>query len=302
MVASCEGTVHHPVWPDREGAAIDCIFSVDVEDWFHILDVPSAPDLSEWDSLPSHVESSFLKLLDLFAEKEARVTCFFLGWVAEKFPHLVRIAERQGHEVASHGYAHRLVYQMGPKKFLEDASKSKSIIEDIVGHEILGYRSSGFSVTEETPYFFDGLIEAGYRYSSSVFPALRPHGGLRTAKYAPYRVSKNGAALIEFPITVKKVLSRPLCFFGGGYLRLFPYSLIRQMTLAVLREGRPVVFYVHPREVDPDHPRLPMNLTRRFKSYVNLRTTLGKIRQLITDFEVTTFEHFLAHHPGLLGE
>ena len=280
---------------------MNCIFSVDVEDWFHILDVPSTPDLSEWDSLPSHVEKNFLRLLDLFAEKNAHVTCFFLGWVAEKFPHLVRVAERQGHEVASHGYAHRLVYEMGPKRFFEDALKSKKIIEDVVGHQILGYRSSGFSVTEETPYFFDELIEAGYRYSSSIFPAPRSHGGLRTAKYGPYRLSRNGVALVEFPITVKKVFSRPVCFFGGGYLRLFPYSLIRRMTLAVLREGRPVVFYVHPREVDPNHPRLLMNFTCRFKSYVNLKTTLGKIRQLLADFEFVTFEHFLAHHPGLLG-
>ena len=301
IAASREEVEKHPARPSGVDTPRNCIFSVDVEDWFHILDVPSTPGLPEWDRMPSHVEKNFLKLLDLFAEKNAHVTCFFLGWVAEKFPHLVREAEQRRHEVASHGYAHRLVYQMGPKEFIQDASRSKKILEDIVGHQILGYRSPGFSVTEQTPYFFDGLIEAGYRYSSSVFPARRPPGGLKTAKYAPYLVSKNGTALIEFPITVKKVFFRPLCFFGGGYLRLFPYSLIRRMTLAVLREGRPVAFYVHPREVDPNHQRLPMKLTRRFKSYVNLGTTVGKIRQLLTDFQVTTFENFLAHHPALLG-
>src|SRR5437879_7373673 len=160
---------------------MNCIFSVDVEDWFHILDLPSTPNLSEWDSLPSHVEKNFLELLDLFDEKCAHVTCFFLGWVAEKYPNLVKEAEKRRHEIASHGYAHRLVYQMTPKEFFEDVSKSKNVIEGVVGHAIMGYRSPGFSVTERTPYFFDALISAGYRYSSSVFPTRKAHGGLKNA-------------------------------------------------------------------------------------------------------------------------
>ena len=277
----------------REGVAAKCIFSVDVEDWFHILDIPATPPMSQWDSLPSLVERNFRKLLDIFAEKDVRVTCFFLGWVAEKFPHLVKEAARRGHEIASHGYAHRLIYEMTPQEFLEDARRSKNLLEDLTGRPVLGYRSSGFSVTERTPWFFDMLIEAGYRYDSSIFPAPREHGGLATARFGPYRVTGSENALIEFPVTIKKVFGKPLCFFGGGYLRLFPYFLIRRMTSRVLQEGRPVIFYVHPREIDPKHPRLPMGAVRRFKSYVNLETTEGKIRRLTSEIEFTTFERFI---------
>lgn len=277
-----------------------CIFSIDVEDWFHILDVPSTPKMSEWDLLPSRLEKNFLRLLDIFAEKNARVTCFFLGWVARQFPLLVKQAQSRGHEVASHGYAHKLVYQMTSQEFLKDATESKMLLEDLVGHPILGYRSSGFSVTEQVPWFFDLLMEAGYRYDSSIFPARRGHGGLTGAGLAPYSIPGSDGNLIEFPITVRKVFGRPICFFGGGYLRLFPYFLIREMTRKVLAEGRPVVFYVHPRETDPDHPRLPMGPVRKFKSYVNLRSTEPKVRRLVSEFELTTFASFIKENQELI--
>jgi len=276
-----------------------CIFTVDVEDWFHILDVPSTPPLSAWDSLPSRVEKNFLKLLDIFAEKDVRVTCFFLGWVAEKFPHLVKEAESRGHEIASHGYAHRLVYQMSPAEFLADALKSKKLLEDLSGRSILGYRSSGFSVTEKTPWFFDALMEAGYQYDSSVFPGVREHGGLKGASLAPYRLNGGSRDFVEFPITIVKVWGKPVCFFGGGYLRLFPYFLIKRMTDRVLTEGRPAIFYIHPREIDPNHPRLPMRPAREFKSYVNLSSTEGKIRNLLSDFQMTTLEIFLSGQDSI---
>jgi polysaccharide deacetylase family protein (PEP-CTERM system associated) len=276
-----------------------CIFSVDVEDWFHILDLPSTPELSEWDSLPSHVEKNFRKLLDIFSEKNVAVTCFFLGWVAQKFPHLVKEASRRGHEIASHGYAHQLVYRMTEGEFFRDAIKSKEILEDIIGRPVLGYRAAGFSTTENTPWFFDALIKAGYRYDSSVFPASRAHGGLKTNQYAPYVVSAHSKRLVEFPITVADVLGTPICFFGGGYLRIFPYVLTEAMTVNVLKENRSVIFYIHPREIDPNHPRLSMPLKRRFKSYVNLKTTEKKIGQLLDKFEFTTFERFIANNTHL---
>ncbi len=271
-----------------------CIFTIDVEDWFHILDVPSTPPISEWDSLPSRVEKNFLKLLDIFAAKDVRVTCFFLGWVAERFPHLVEEAARRGHEVASHGFAHRLAYRMTPEEFRQDAEKAKTILERIVGQPVLGYRSAGFSATEHTPWFFEELSRARYVYDSSVFPGPRGHGGMKNGRLAPYVVTNGDRTLFEFPITVSHVMGRPLCFFGGGYLRLFPYRLIRRMTRRVLKEGRPVVFYVHPREIDTEHPRLPMGLARRFKTYVNLHTTEQKLRQLTGEFEHTTFRDFIA--------
>ena len=265
-----------------------CVFSIDVEDWFHILDLPSTPRLEEWDRLPSRVERNFRGLLELAAENDVRCTCFFLGWVAERYPRLVLEAEKLGHEIASHGSAHRLAYELTRDEFYEDVARAKDVLEQISGREVLGYRSPGFSLTGDNDWVFDELLRAGYVYDASVFPAARAHGGWETGQYAPYRVERAGGTLLEFPMTVEKVLGRPMCFFGGGYLRLAPLPLICRMTKNVLRERRPVIFYVHPREIDPGQPRLAMNAARRFKTYINLKTTEGKLRRLLESFAFTT--------------
>jgi polysaccharide deacetylase family protein (PEP-CTERM system associated) len=276
-----------------------CIFSVDVEDWFHILDLTEGPGMDEWARLPSRVDGNFRRMLDLFDQHGARVTCFFLGWIAERHPDLVREAVRRGHEVASHGYAHQLVFEQSPEQFLADIRRAKSIIEDAAGTAVHGYRSPGFSCTADTPWFFDKLEEAGYLYDSSVFPARRGHGGMEEARCEPHVIE--GHRLVEFPISVTRVAGRNMCFFGGGYLRLFPYPLVRSMARRVLEDARPVVFYVHPREIDPAHPRLDMPVLRRFKSYVNLRTTETKIHGLLTDFAVTPFIDFIRADRALSG-
>ena len=276
------------------------IFSVDVEDWFHILDVPSAPVLAEWSGLPSHVEKNFSKLLELFSEENVQVTCFFLGWIGERFPHLVKEATARGHEIASHGYGHRLVYQQSRNDFHDDVRHARLLLEDIAGVPVTGYRAPGFSTTTETPWFFDALVEAGYQYDSSVFPATRGHGGIRGGRREPHRVG-DGEGILEVPITVASLMGKPMCFFGGGYLRLFPYWLVRKMAHQVLAEDRPVVFYIHPREIDPAHPRLPMNRKRQFKTYVNLETTEWKVRQIFRDFPVTTFQNVISSSPQLVN-
>ena len=268
-----------------------CIFSVDVEDWFHLLDVPSVPDISSWASLPSRVEASFMRLLDLFSEQGCQVTCFFLGWIAERFPHLVREAEARGHEIASHGYAHQLAYTMTPRAFHADVTRARKLLEDISGTAVLGYRAPGFSSTEQTPWFFSEVAASGYLYDSSVFPAQRGHGGNPNSDLGPHMVEDE--MLIELPASLAEVGRKRMCFFGGGYLRLFPYSVISHMGKRVIQDGRPLIFYIHPREIDPEHPRLPMSRTRQFKSYVNLHTTESKIRNIIRDFPVTTCRDFL---------
>jgi len=275
------------------------IFSVDVEDWFHILDVRSAPPLAEWSRFPSRVEKNFSRLLDIFSEHKVQVTCFVLGWVGEKFPHLVKEAMARGHEIASHGYAHRLAYEQSRDEFFEDVRRARLLLEDIAGTAVVGYRAPGFSTTTETPWFFDTLAEAGYQYDSSVFPAPRTHGGIPDARRDPYRV--NGSGILELPISVADFLGRGTCFFGGGYLRFFPYWLICRKVKEVLAEGRPVVFYIHPREVDPGHPRLPMSPGRAFKCYVNLEGAEAKIRAILQDFPVTTFQQVISHYPELVN-
>jgi polysaccharide deacetylase family protein (PEP-CTERM system associated) len=268
-----------------------CIFSVDVEDWFHILDVPAAPGIASWSRLPSRVEANFLRLLDVFSEERKHVTCFFVGWIAEHFPHLVREAVARGHEIASHGYAHRLAYSMTRTEFRADALRSRLLLEDIGGTRVVGYRAPGFSSTDEISWFFAELSASGYLYDSSVFPARHGHGGNPNSPLRPHLVP--GEALIEIPPTVAELGPVRMCFFGGGYLRLFPYHVIRHMARRVMAKGAPVIFYVHPREIDTRHPRIPMPWWRRFKCYVNLRTTESKIRQIIRDFPVTTCRDFL---------
>lgn len=278
---------------------MNSIFSVDVEDWFHILDIASVPPIEQWKQMPSRVEKNFMVLLDIFSEKKVNVTCFFLGWVAEMFPHLVREAYHRGHEIASHGYAHKLVYEITQREFLDDTLRSRDLLENIIGAQIHGYRSAGFSVTAEVPWYFESLANAGFKYDSSIFPAARGHGGMRNGHYAPYKLSTESGVIIEFPITVASILGKPMCFFGGGYLRLFPYWLVRRMAKKVQKEGRTVNYYIHPRDIDPNQPRLPMNVKRKFKSYVNLKTTKHKVDRILTENCIWTFKQFIDDNEEL---
>ena len=266
------------------------IFSIDVEDWFNLSGTGLEPPPSEWDRLESRVEGNFRRLLELLAEGGATATCFFIGYFAKRFPHLVHEAVAAGHEIASHSYFHRLVYEMSPDEFHEDALASRRLLEDIAGLRVRGYRAPAFSVTKRTPWFFDKLAQAGYEYDSSVFPAHHQTGGLAAGRFEPYSVETAHGTIAEFPITVVRALGTPMCFFGGGYLRLFPYRLVRAMGRRALKEGRPIVFYIHPREIDPDQPRMPLSARRKFTCYVNLRSTRPKIEQILRDFQVSSFD------------
>lgn len=270
-----------------------CVFSVDVEDWFHILDLPSTPPLEQWPALQSDVERNTRRMLEIFKEKKVKCTLFFLAWVAERWPHLVREALADGHEIASHGYAHELVYTISRERFAADIRKAKDIIEQAGGSGVKGDRCPGFSVTVETPWFFDEVRAAGYVYDSSVFPGSRGHGGLPNAQPVPHVIGTPHGDLVEFPISLGSLLGKRMYFFGGGYLRFFPYALIRDRVRAVQQEGRNVVFYLHPREIDPGQPRLPMSAKRRFMTYVGLRTTEPKMRRLFDEFRFTTFAELL---------
>jgi len=275
------------------------ILSIDVEDWYHILDTSSTPGINEWSHLKPRVTKNFYTLLDVFDTNKVKVTCFFLGWIAEKFPNLVKEADRRGHEIASHGYAHQLIYKQSRVEFAEDIRKAKELIETISGKPVLGYRAPGFSIIESTKWAFDELSKAGYLYDSSIFPTVSGHGGIIGAKIYPHKIESAYGSIIEFPITVVQLLRRRFCFFGGGYIRLFPYWLIRHFSKKVNNEGRPVVYYLHPREIDPEHPRLSMGINRRFKSYVNLHTTMKKIRKLTNDEKLIPFKDWIFQYGNL---
>jgi len=262
------------------GATPD-IFTVDVEDWFHILEVTGTPDLAGWDSLPPRLERNFRVLLDLLAEADVKATCFALGWVAKRFPGLLREAVDRGHDVASHGFGHQIVRSLSQAQFREDIRTAKAAIEDATGRPVRGYRAPGFSITRDTPWAFDEIIQAGYIFDSSVFSAPHGHGGMPGAPRHPYVIRSATGTLIEFPISIADTPFGPQCFFGGGYLRLIPLWLIQAMAKRVRNDGRGVIWYIHPREIDPDHPRLKMSLKRRFRSYVNLRGTAGKLKAIL---------------------
>ncbi|MEO8216122.1 MAG: polysaccharide deacetylase family protein [Acidobacteriota bacterium] len=275
---------------------LEDILSVDVEDWFHILDVDSVPPVEQWSALPGRVEQNFRRMLELFATADVRVTCFFLGWVAKQYPDLVREASAAGHEIASHGFFHRLVYQQSATEFRQDVVDSKRLLEDLTGKVVLGFRAPGFSFVPSTPWVFEELTGAGYVYDSSIFPAARGHGGNAQARPEPHRISTPSGPLLEFPISVVEVAGIRLCLFGGGYFRISPYALIERAGANVRRKNRPVIYYIHPREIDPQHPRLPMPALRRFKSYVNLASTWRKLQRTVSEGRVTSFRDWMERH------
>ena len=188
---------------------------------------------------------------------------------------------------------------MSAAQFYDDVARARDVIEQAGRRRVLGYRCPGFSCTAVTPWFFEELLRAGYRYDSSVFPRRGSHGGVLNAPLFPHVVEQATGKIIEVPMTVAQLLGVQLCCFGGGYLRIAPMQLILAVARQVLREGRPVVIYVHPREIDPHHPRLPMSPVRYFKSYVNLASTRAKLRRLTREFPSATVAGYLAGEPGM---
>ncbi len=264
------------------------IFTVDVEDWFHILETKDAPDLNSWDSLPSCLERNFRGLLELLAQADVRATLFTLGWVAERFPALLREAAEQGHEIASHGFAHQLVYKLSRTEFAADLRRSKQAIEDAIGVAVHGYRAPGFSITRENLWAFDEIVEAGYSYDSSIFPARHGHGGIPGAPRKPWTIQCATGVLMEFPMSVVDSPVGAQCFFGGGYLRLAPLALTMNMAARLRRQrSRRNLVRPSPRDrcLSPYHAWLCRRCDA-FKSYVNLH---GTSKKLVTVLHSTTF-------------
>ena len=269
------------------------IFTIDVEDYFNVTEERGEPPVSEWDSLPGIVESGFLKLLDLLDIYQVKATCFFLGYIAKKYPQLVQEAQKRGHEIASHGMFHRIIYKMSREEFTADILQSKNILEDICSEKVMAFRSPSFSLTEATPWFFEALAETGFIADSSVFPVKRDYGGFQTRQKKPYQITTDKGNIYEFPISVAPFCGKEICFFGGGYLRLFPKQLILYMHKKLAKEGIPTLFYIHPREMEPQHPRLKMNKMAYFKSYVNLNTVKPKLEAILSCSKFVTCRQYI---------
>lgn len=259
--------------------------SIDVEEWFHVLDVPGAPQPVQWDALPRTVERNTHRILDILDDSHAKATFFVLGWVADRYENLVREISKRGHEVACHGDRHRLVFQHGRAGLEQDLRRARGALQDLSGSPVIGYRAPGFSIGPRAPWAFEVIRNVGFLYDSSLFPARRMHGGAPLAPQEPHDIPlENGQRLVEFPSSVVEVGPLRVPFAGGGYLRLFPYEFIRWGIRRMNRTDVPACVYLHPREIDPAHPRLRMSWQRHFQSYVNLRSTERKLRQLLTDF------------------
>jgi len=279
------------------GLPLNCI-TIDVEDWFHILDSDVVPDISEWSGLPSYVEGNTARILDLLYAVRVKATFFWLGWIAERHKSLLRRCVQEGHEIASHGYAHLLPYEVGEGRFRADIVHAKAVLEDITGTGVVGFRAAGFGIKEATSWAFDVIGSAGYLYDASVFPSRRGHGGIAHAPLVPYPIAIPSGSLFEIPVSVIEMLGRRASIFGGGYLRLAPRAMIKWGASRLKAEGRPLIVYVHPRDIDPDHPRLPLPLIRRFKCYVNLHTTFGKLKWLCQNYPFGTMRDMMDAYTG----
>jgi polysaccharide deacetylase family protein (PEP-CTERM system associated) len=285
----------------RTAASIVNAMSVDVEDYFQVSAFEKNISRSDWDQLPCRVEDNTNRILDLFAAHDVKATFFMLGWVAERYPELVRRIVDAGHELASHGYTHTRVTQQTPKVFSEDIAKTKTLLEDIAGCEVLGYRAASYSIVSETLWAHDLLQEAGYRYSSSIYPIHHDLYGIPDAPRFPYLHKEDG--LLEIPITTVSLLKHNLPCGGGGYFRLLPYRMSRLAMKHVNKTDRqPCVFYFHPWEMDPQQPR-QQGISRRtqFRHYLNLDRMKDRIARLLTDFNWDRMDRVFLHgrEPGL---
>ena len=267
-------------------APITNIMSVDVEDYFQVGAFEHTIPRTDWDRWPCRVEANVERILNLFEKHQVKATFFTLGWIAERYPQVVRNIVQHGHELASHGYGHQRASHLTESEFFEDVSRAKGLLEDIGGVAIKGYRAPSFSIGAQNLWALDILVNTGHRYSSSIYPIAHDHYGMPDAPRFPYRPERC-ASLLEVPPTTVDWNGRNLPAAGGGYFRLFPYAASRWLINRVNRsDQRPAMFYFHPWEIDPGQPRIAgAPLKSRFRHYVNLGRMENKLGRLCADFK-----------------
>ena len=263
--------------------------TVDVEDYFQVSAFAENIEQKDWDSHPLRVVSNTHKLLDMFDEAGQKATFFVLGWVAERQKDLVLEIANRGHEVASHGYSHQLIYNQSIDVFREETIRSKAILEDIIQQPILGYRAASYSITEKSKWALDIIAESGFIYDSSIFPVRHDRYGMPDTPEHPYRLeTPAGHSIIEFPLSTAKVVNYRIPIAGGGYFRLYPYWLSKMGLRQINRQQKPFIFYLHPWEVDPEQPRIDASWFSRFRHYNNLDKCEDRLKNLLSDFQFGT--------------
>jgi polysaccharide deacetylase family protein (PEP-CTERM system associated) len=271
--------------------------SIDVEDYFMVSAFADCIKFEDWSTFESRIERNTRRILDLLGAQGVTATFFVLGWVGKQFPKLVRDIHASGHEIACHGYNHRLIYNLTPLEFREDARLAKRILEDITGTRVAGYRAASYSVVKRTLWALDVLIEEGFTYDSSIFPVHHDRYGMPEAGRFPHRIATGSGSIMEFPPSTYKLFSQNIPIGGGGYLRLFPLVLtMRAITAINEQEKEPAILYLHPWEIDADQPRMNGRLLSRLRHYVNLRSTMPKLITLLNAFDFQEFSASLLHH------
>jgi polysaccharide deacetylase family protein (PEP-CTERM system associated) len=259
--------------------------TIDVEDYFHVSAFEGVVQRDEWDSYEQRVAANTRRLLEMFERADVRATFFVLGWVAEREPALVRAIVAGGHELASHGYAHRLIYQQERSAFRDDVRKAKGLLEQLGGIGVRGYRAPSFSVTPQSRWALDVLVEEGYTYDASIFPIRHDRYGMPGAPRHPYVERGSSGAIAEAPATTVALGPMTMPVAGGGYFRILPYAFTRWAIRRVNDQERmPAVVYLHPWEVDPAQPRINANRISRFRHYTNLDRTEPRLGRLVRDF------------------
>ncbi|MEO8837418.1 MAG: XrtA system polysaccharide deacetylase [Herbaspirillum sp.] len=272
--------------------------TIDVEDYFQVSAFASHIKRTDWPNIPCRVESNIERILSILATSDIKATFFTLGWIAERYPKMVRSIIEQGHEIASHGYGHLRVTDQTVEEFNDDISRSKMILEDIGGQPVLGYRAPSFSIGKDNLWALDVLLKAGYRYSSSIYPIRHDHYGMPDApRFAFYPNGKDG--LLELPITTIRLANRNFPAGGGGFFRLFPYALSRWLIRHVNEhDQKSTIFYFHPWEIDPGQPRQThIGMKTRFRHYINLNRTQARLEALTQDFKWGRMDQIFSIKP-----
>lgn len=281
---------------ERRGQGLRNALTIDVEDYFQVSALASHFPRARWDEVPCRIEANVDRILSMLHEHGATATFFTLGWIAERYPKLVRLIVMEGHELASHGYAHERASAQTPEAFRADVSLAKAVLEDIADVAVRGYRAPSFSIGAGNPWAHEVLAEAGYEYSSSVYPIVHDHYGMPDAPRFPWHLP---SGLLEIPLTTVRRFGRNWPAGGGGYFRLFPYGLSRWAIHRVNSEDvRPAIFYFHPWEIDPDQPRVTEACAKsRFWHYVHLSQMEARLRRLLGDFRWSRVDEvFLSQH------
>ena len=270
-------------------------FTVDVEDYFQVEGFAGTIDRGSWEGFRTRVGASTATLLELLARRNVRATFFVLGWVARKHPEIVRRIAAAGHEIASHGMSHRLIYSQTPEEFQRETHDAKALLEDLAQRPVEGYRAATYSITRRSLWALDILCEEGFRYDSSIFPMRHDRYGIPDAEPKPHVLTTpGGGRLVEFPISVLRYHGAKVPVAGGGYFRLFPYGFTRWALRRLNQEQQEFVFYVHPWEVDPEQPRVKnASAFSRFRHYLNLDRCAERLGRLLEDFEFDTMRSVL---------